>query len=132
MHKMVRQVAKLGLADRFNFTGFLKGDDVHKMFTLSDVYVMPSVSEPFGISPLGDESSCSNHHFRNNPELRRCSNMLSKWIFGMWMRPDAIYGILNYPTLSQMFVAMGDQEVESLKWEKAALKVKAVYESALA
>jgi glycosyltransferase involved in cell wall biosynthesis len=42
----------LGIADRFHFTGFLRGADVKKMFAYSDVYVMPSVSEPFGISPL--------------------------------------------------------------------------------
>ncbi|MBR5877462.1 MAG: glycosyltransferase, partial [Alistipes sp.] len=52
MNHVIRRVARLGIADRFHFTGFLKGDDVDKMFQLSDVYIMPSVSEPFGISPL--------------------------------------------------------------------------------
>ena len=52
MNHVIRRVARLGIADRFHFTGFLRGEDVHKMFQLSDVYVMPSVSEPFGISPL--------------------------------------------------------------------------------
>jgi glycogen(starch) synthase len=52
MNRSIRRVARLGIADRFHFTGFLKGSDVRKMFSYSDVYVMPSVSEPFGISPL--------------------------------------------------------------------------------
>ena len=52
MNHVIRRVARLGIADRFHFTGFLRGEDVHRMFQLSDVYVMPSVSEPFGISPL--------------------------------------------------------------------------------
>ena len=52
MNHVIRRVARLGIADKFHFTGFLKGADVQKMFALSDVYVMPSVSEPFGISPL--------------------------------------------------------------------------------
>ena len=52
MNHVIRRVARLGIADRFHFTGFLRGEDVHKMFQLSDVYIMPSVSEPFGISPL--------------------------------------------------------------------------------
>ena len=43
MNRCIRYVAKLGIADRFYFTGFLRGDDVQKMFALSDVYVMPSV-----------------------------------------------------------------------------------------
>ncbi|MEG2849632.1 MAG: glycosyltransferase family 4 protein, partial [Bacteroidales bacterium] len=52
LNRSIRRVAKLGIADKFHFTGFLKGNDVKKMFAYSDVYVMPSVSEPFGISPL--------------------------------------------------------------------------------
>ena len=51
-NRCIRHVARLGISDRFHFTGFLRGADVQKMFALSDVYVMPSVSEPFGISPL--------------------------------------------------------------------------------
>jgi hypothetical protein len=43
---------------------------------------------------------------------------------------DAIHGILQYPALTNMFIHYGDQEVDSLKWDKAALKVKQVYERA--
>ena len=52
MEKMIRRVAKLKISSNFHFTGFLKGENVDRMFAMSDVYVMPSVSEPFGISPL--------------------------------------------------------------------------------
>ena len=52
LNRMIKRVATLGIADNFHFTGFLKGPEVTKMFAMSDVYVMPSVSEPFGISPL--------------------------------------------------------------------------------
>ena len=45
MNHVIRRVARLGIADKFHFTGFLRGADVQKMFALSDVYVMPSVSE---------------------------------------------------------------------------------------
>src|SRR5690606_31826650 len=52
LNRMIARVAELKIATKFHFTGFLKGDDVEEMFAISDVYVMPSVSEPFGISPL--------------------------------------------------------------------------------
>jgi len=52
METMVSRVAKLGMADKFHFTGFLQGDDVQNLFGMTDVFVMPSVSEPFGIVPL--------------------------------------------------------------------------------
>ena len=58
LNRSVRRVAQLGMADKFHFTGFLRGADVQRMFAYSDVYVMPSVSEPFGISPL--EAMISN------------------------------------------------------------------------
>ena len=50
MNRSIRRVAKLKIATKFHFTGFLRGQDVQKMFAHSDVYVMPSVSEPFGIA----------------------------------------------------------------------------------
>jgi glycogen(starch) synthase len=49
---MIRTVAKYGMSSRFHFTGFATGEDVNKIWSISRVYVMPSVSEPFGITPL--------------------------------------------------------------------------------
>ena len=46
MNRCIRHVARLGISDKFHFTGFLRGADVQKMFAMSDVYIMPSVSEP--------------------------------------------------------------------------------------
>ncbi len=48
----IETVARLGIGHRVLFTGFLRGGDVEKVFDMADVYVMPSVSEPFGIAPL--------------------------------------------------------------------------------
>ena len=52
LNRMIDRVAELRMGTKFHFTGFLKGDDVDHMYAISDVYVMPSVSEPFGIAPL--------------------------------------------------------------------------------
>jgi glycosyltransferase involved in cell wall biosynthesis len=49
---MVEQVAAMGLGDRFRFAGFLRGGDVAKAYRMADVYVMPSVREPFGLTAL--------------------------------------------------------------------------------
>lgn len=50
--KMIEQMAEYRLIDRFHFTGFLNPSEREKLFSMSDLYVMPSVSEPFGITPL--------------------------------------------------------------------------------
>lgn len=52
MPRMITRMASLGIADRFHFTGFLRGDDVERMYSLSDLYVMSSVSEPFGLTAI--------------------------------------------------------------------------------
>ncbi len=132
MNHVVRRVAKLGIADRFHFTGFLKGDDVQKMFMLSDVYVMPSVSEPFGISPL--EAMRSNvpviiSKQSGVAEVLEYAVKVDYW--DVDALADAIYALVEYPALSSMFSEKGLEEVTGLKWDNAAAKVKRVYESVI-
>ncbi|MDR1225622.1 MAG: glycosyltransferase family 4 protein [Prevotellaceae bacterium] len=132
LNRMIRRVARLGIADRFNFTGFLRGADVQHMFALSDVYVMPSVSEPFGISPL---EAMRSHVPTIISKQSGVAEVLKHAVkIDFWdvdAMADAIYGILNYPALTKMFIRYGDEEVDSLKWDKAALKVKRVYEKVM-
>ena len=130
LNKMIKRVAELKIATKFHFTGFLKGDDVDKMFSLSDVYVMPSVSEPFGISPL--EAMRSNvpvviSKQSGVSEVLKYALKVDFWDIDALA--DAIYGLLHYDALSKMFVEFGKIEVDNLKWDNAALKVKDVYES---
>ena len=132
MNHVVRRVAKLGIADRFHFTGFLKGEEVQRMFALSDVYVMPSVSEPFGISPL--EAMRSNvpviiSKQSGVAEVLDYAIKVDYW--DVDALADAIYGLVRYPALSHMSAEKGFKEVTNLKWEDAAGEVAAVYRSLL-
>lgn len=129
MHHVIRRVAKLGIADRFHFTGFLKGDDVQKMFALSDVYVMPSVSEPFGISPL--EAMKSNVPViisRQSGVAEVLDYAIKVDYWDVDALADAMYALVTYPALSHLFAEKGLEEVTGLKWNNAAAKVKQVYE----
>ena len=132
MNRCVRYVAKLGIADRFYFTGFLRGDDVQKMFALSDVYVMPSVSEPFGISPLEAMKTDVPTIISKQSGVAEVLKYAIKVDF--WdvnALADAMFGLLNYPALSHLAAEKGREEVDNLKWDSAAVKVKRVYESAV-
>ena len=129
MEKMIQWTAALGISDRFHYTGFLKGDDVFRMFSISDVYVMPSVSEPFGISPL--EAMQSNvpsiiSHQSGVAEILRYAIKVDFW--DVDALADAIYGLLNDPSLSQVFKKHGVQEVNNMKWENSGKKVYSVYQ----
>ena len=127
---VIRRVAKLGIADRFHFTGFLRGDEVQKMFGMSDVYVMPSVSEPFGISPL--EAMKSNvpviiSKQSGVAEVLDYAIKVDYW--DVDAMADAIYGLLKYPSLAAMSAEKGKSEVINLKWDNAAGEVLDVYRS---
>ena len=132
LRKMIRRAARLGITEKFHFTDFLKGPDVDMMFALSDVYVMPSVSEPFGISPL--EAMRSNvpviiSKQSGVSEILKHAIKVDFW--DIEAMADAIYGLISYEGLAEMFRKHGREEVDDLKWENAALLVRQEYEKVL-
>ncbi len=132
MEGLVRRVAELKMGTRFHFTGFLKGAEVDKMFRLSDVFVMPSVSEPFGLVPL----EALRHDVpvvisKQSGVAEVLKNALKVDFWDIIGLADAIYGLLHYNALSLSFKKYGKKEVEELKWDKAAIEVVAVYKSVL-
>jgi glycogen(starch) synthase len=132
LKRMIRRSARLGISHKFHFTDFLKGKDVDRMFGLSDVYVMPSVSEPFGISPL--EAIRSNvpviiSKQSGVSEILKHAIKIDFWDIDAMA--DAIYGLVKYNGLAEMFIKYGKEEVDNLKWENAAKHVLENYVSLL-
>jgi glycosyltransferase involved in cell wall biosynthesis len=128
MERMMRRAAALKITDRFHFTGFLKGADVFTMLDMSDVYIMPSVSEPFGISPL--EAMASNVPViisKQSGVAEILTHAVKTDFWDIDAMADAIYGILNYPALSNMFIKNGKEEVIRLKWDNSARHVRDIY-----
>lgn len=132
MNEMIARTAALGIADKFHFTGFLRGNDVNDLFSMTDVFVMPSVSEPFGIVPLeamqlnvpviiSNQSGVS--------EILKHAIKIDFW--DTYAMADAIYGVLNYSSLAQHFKSEGKTEVEELKWTHSATEVRKVYQRTL-
>ena len=130
LNKCIRHVARLGISDKFHFTGFLRGADVTRMFALSDVYVMPSISEPFGISPLeAMRTNVPSIISKQSGVAEVLDYALKVDFWDVDAMADAIYGLLRYPALSHVASTYGRGEVDSLKWNAAAAKIKDVYES---
>lgn len=132
MNQMIDLVAQRGIADRFHFTGFLRGRQVQEMLAESDVYIMPSVSEPFGISPLeamqvGTPSIISKQS--------GCAEILQHAIktdyWDIDAMADAIYSIVKYPAMYKSLRELGREEVANIKWYDAGLKVRAIYDGVI-
>ncbi|NLT02947.1 MAG: glycosyltransferase [Bacteroidales bacterium] len=129
LEAMINLVARRGISDRFHFTGFLKGQQVYEMLKSSDVYIMPSVSEPFGISPLeamqvgvpsiiSKQSGCA--------EILNYAIKTDYWDIDAMA--DAIYAIIRYPALYEFLKVEGKNEVDNITWEAAGHKIRAIYE----
>jgi len=132
MQSMISRTAELGISSKFHFTGFLRGDEVFDLLQISDVYVMPSVSEPFGISPL--EAMQSNVPVvvsRQSGVSEILNHVLKVDFWDVEALADAIYGIITYPALSHMLVRCGKREADALKWSDSARHVYKIYKSLL-
>ena len=97
---------------------------------LSDVYIMPSVSEPFGISPL--EAMRSNVpsiiSFQSGAaEILKYAFKVNFW--DVDAMADDIYALIKYPALADFAAKQGFDEVNALKWDHAAAKLKDIYYS---
>lgn len=132
MEKMISMVAYKNIGDRFHFTGFLKGTEVYEILKSSDVYIMPSVSEPFGISPLeamqvgvptivSKQSGCA--------EILGNAIKVDYWDIDAMA--NAIYSIITYPALYDYLKTEGKKEVDGIVWENAAWKVRDIYDRVL-
>ncbi len=132
LNQMIRLVAERGIADRFHFPGFMKGNQVYEVLKASDVYIMPSVSEPFGISPL-EAMQCSVPTIISKQS--GCAEILNKCIktdyWDIQAMADAIYAICSYQSLYEYFREEGKKEVDQIKWENVGYKVRSIYNSVL-
>jgi len=130
LDRMVERVASLRIGDKFNFAGFLKGEDVYRMFFMSDVYVMPSISEPFGISPLeAIQSNVPVIISKQSGVSEVLKHAIKVDFWDIDATADAIYGLLNYKGIRKMFRKHGPEEVNTLKWENTAMRIRDIYYS---
>jgi glycosyltransferase involved in cell wall biosynthesis len=130
MNQMVARVAELGISDFFHFTGFLNGNDVIQMLQMTDVFVMPSVSEPFGIVPLEAMQFNVPVIISNQSGVSEIiENAIKIDFWDTYAMADAIYGLLNYNALANYFKNEGKHEVEHLQWINSAKQVNEVYKS---
>jgi len=129
LEAMINLAAKRGISDKFHFLGFLKGQKVYELLKSSDVYIMPSVSEPFGISPLeamqvgvptiiSKQSGCA--------EILHHAIKTDYWDIDAMA--DAIYSIITYPAMYEFLKKEGKQEVDEIKWEYAGQKIRRIYD----
>ncbi len=132
MDKMIRLAAERGIADRFHFPGFQKGRQVYEMLKASDVYMMPSVSEPFGISPLeAMQMGVPSIISKQSGCAEILTNVIKTDYWDIDAMADAIYSIITYPAMYNQLREDGLKEVAQITWDKAGAKVIDIYRKVL-
>ena len=130
---IIEKAAEMGIADKVLFACFLQGEDLERAYKMADVYVMPSVSEPFGITPL---EAMSN----NVPVIISRQSGVSEVIrhcllVDFWDIDDIsskIISVLRYMPLKESLSENGFGEVKKFNWDIPAQKCVEVYNEVLA
>ena len=131
--RLIERVAELGMGRRFHFTGFLSGEDLERVFLESDLYVMPSVSEPFGISPLEAMYHDVPVLISNQSGVSEVLNHVLK--FDFWDVDDLaskIIAMLDHTALRDEIMSQGAKELKNIQWEKAAAVLTDSYSGLMA
>lgn len=132
IHHVITRAAEMGIADKVLFTGFLRGRDVEHVFQMADLYVMPSVSEPFGIAPL---EALSN----NTPVIISKQSGVSEVLthalkVDFWdvdEMANKIVAVLRHAPLQSTLRQYGSIEVRKMSWVDSAQNCVEVYRHAL-
>jgi glycogen(starch) synthase len=133
---MIRQTielaAEMGIGHKVLFTGFLRGGDVEKVFKMADLYVMPSVSEPFGIAPL----EAMSHDVpviisKQSGVSEVLSHALKVDFWDVNEMANKIVAVLRHPPLASTLRQHGNFEVKRLNWTDSAKACMKVYQQAM-
>jgi glycosyltransferase involved in cell wall biosynthesis len=127
--RMIRLAADLKIGRYVTFTGFLRGDDVTKVFKMADLYVMPSVSEPFGIAPL----EALSHNVpviisKQSGVSEVLTHVLKVDFWDIDEMANKILAVLRHAPLQKTLRQHGQIELRKLSWRDSAAKLKTIYE----
>jgi glycosyltransferase involved in cell wall biosynthesis len=128
--QIINQAAQLGIAKRFLFAGFVRGAELDAVYKVADIYILPSVSEPFGITPL--ESLVNGTPVlvsKQSGVAEVLSHALKVDFWDIDEMANQIIAVLRYPTLRQTLAEYGKGEAHNITWTKAATKCLNLYKS---
>jgi len=129
MHRAIEMAAELGIGHKVLFTGFLRGEDVQKIYKMADLYVMPSVSEPFGIAPL--EALDNDVPVIISKQSGVSEVLMHALKVDFWDIDEIankIIAVLKFPPLQMTLRSHGNFEVRRLRWKDAAAKCEKIYQ----
>ena len=130
--QMVLEAASLGISEHVIFVGFLRGDDLNAVYRVADLFVMPSVSEPFGITPL--ESIIAGAPVLISKQSGVSEVLTHALKTDFWDTEDMankILGVVSHRSLWQTLWGNSREEVRKVTWDASSKKCIDYYEKVL-
>lgn len=132
IRRTIELAAEMGIGHKVLFTGFLQGDDVNKVFRMADVYVMPSVSEPFGIAPLEALSQDVPVIISKQSGVAEVlTHVLKVDFWDINEMANKIIAVLKHPPLQSTLREHGSFEIRKLSWSDSAQQCLDIYQKAV-
>ncbi len=132
MHRAVEMAAELGIGSKVMFTGFLRGEQVQEIYKMADLFVMPSVSEPFGLVPLEAlENDVPVIISKQSGVAEVLTHALKVDFWDVNEMANKIVAVLRYPPLGITLRNYGNSEVRKMRWRDAAVRCSRIYEEVL-
>lgn len=128
MPQLVKLASDLGIADHVIFTGYLSDREVDLLYELADVYVLPSLSEPFGITPL--EALYHGKPVIISKQSGVAEVLRNVFKVDFWDTEEMankIIALLRYPKLAEKMVEVAREEMSFLSWKNSAEKILSIY-----
>lgn len=126
---LVEKSAFKKIGNKFHLTGFLNLDKVHELLSMADVYCMPSVSEPFGLSAV--EAAQFGIPVVISKQSGVAEVLKGSLKFDFWdinRAAEYVVALLHDDTLRKKVVADANADLENISWENAASKVVEGYQ----
>ena len=130
--ELIEKAVAMGIADKIIFTGRLSEEEVKYIYQIASVYVMPSVSEPFGITALEAISAGTPTIASKTAGFSEAfKNCLKVDFWDTDEMANKIISILRYEPLRKTLKENGKQEIDLFTWDNIAKKTLMVYKNTL-
>jgi len=128
--ELVALAADLGIADKVFFTGFVRGKQWRDAYSVSDIFVMSSVSEPFGLTAL--EAAHHDNAIVVTKQAGVGEVLHSVFRYDFWdidRLADELVGIATSSALSESLKQNVKHEYDRISWHDVANDCLRIYNS---
>jgi len=130
--QLVNLAIELGISDKVLFTGFLRGEAWKQAFKVADLFVMPSVSEPFGLVALESIAMGTPAIISKQSGVSEAvGHVLKVDFWDVEEMANQIISVIEYSSLHKELKENSHREVKKVSWAAAAAKTINIYKKVL-